>query len=173
MATSASISASARLSDQRETDVRPASARSEDLPDTLCRLAAVNGETIGVGGVLHLDIVLEAAARHALILTGPDEFNAAAMAALLVGPGLHRANRCLLGQVELRGGSLHELPIFRGQIQTASGDVVQLAERRKPCRQAQAGYSHGCEKNLPHARFSHAHFSRQYALACSSFVVPQ
>src|SRR3546814_7149043 len=87
MATSASISASARLSDQQEAGVRPVSARSEDLPDTLCRLAAVNGETIGVGGVLHLDIVLEAAARHALILTGPDEFNAAAIAALLVGPG--------------------------------------------------------------------------------------
>src|SRR3546814_90897 len=147
MATSASISASARLSDQREAGVRPASARSEDLPDALCRLAAVNGETIGVGGVLHLDIVLEAAARHALILTGPDEFNAAAIAALLVGPGLHRTNRCFLDQVELQGGSLHEFPIFRGQIQTASGDVVQLAEGRKPCRQAQAGYDHGCKRS--------------------------
>src|SRR3546814_861025 len=166
MATSASISASARLSDQQEAGVRPVSARSENLPGALCRLAAVNGETIGVGGVLHLDIVLEAAARHALILTGPDEFNAAAIAALLVGPGLHRANRCLLGQVELRGGSLHEFPIFRGQIQTASGDVVQLAEGRKPCRQAQAGYGHGCERSEEHTSELQSLMRISYAVFC-------
>src|SRR3546814_19454231 len=64
-ATSASTSASARPSDQREADVRPA-ARSADLPGPLCRLAAVNGATVGIGDVLYPDVVLEPAARHAL-----------------------------------------------------------------------------------------------------------
>src|SRR3546814_1862074 len=98
-ATSASTSASARPSDQREADVRPA-ARSADLPGPLCRLAAVNGETVGIGDVLYPDVVLEPAARHALILAGPDQFDAAPIATLVVGPRLDGADRCLLGQVE-------------------------------------------------------------------------
>src|SRR3546814_4867961 len=115
----------ARPSDQREAAVRPA-ARSADLPGPLCRLAAVNGETVGIGDVLYPDVVLEPAARHALILAGPDQFDAAPIATLVVGPRLDGADRCLLGQVEFGGGGLHEFPILWRQGQTTPRNVIQL-----------------------------------------------
>src|SRR3546814_912312 len=105
----------------------------------------------GIGDVLYPDVVLEPAARHALILAGPDQFDAAPIATLVVGPRLDGADRCLLGQVEFGGGGLHEFPILWRQVQTTPRNVIQLAEGRKPGHQAQPGYGHGCEKSLPHA----------------------
>src|SRR3546814_19468352 len=78
----------------------------------------------GIGDVLYPDVVLEPAARHALILAGPDQFDAAPIATLVVGPRLDGADRCLLGQVAVGGGGLHEFPILWRQVQTPPRNVI-------------------------------------------------